>query len=218
MFFKILKTIIKLFLKKGSIRSFSQFGEDVVLAPLLRKKNGLYVDVGAFHPTQYSNTYFLYHRGWRGIVIDPNKEAQLLFKIFRPRDKFYSVGIGEKESNEKYFHFTDSAYNTTNEAQAHVWQSQGILLQKTEMVTLCPLSKILIQENIKEIDVLSIDAEGSDMQVLWSHNWNIPTHVIVIEDHIFNIERPQESAIYSFLYTKGFTLYSVCGPSLIFKK
>ncbi len=51
--------------------SFSQFGEDAMLQSYLRDGPGFYVDVGSGSPTEGSNTYALYLRGWRGILIDP---------------------------------------------------------------------------------------------------------------------------------------------------
>ena len=41
--------------------SFSSAGEDMILRHLLGsdKMSGFYVDVGAFHPTLFSNTIFL---------------------------------------------------------------------------------------------------------------------------------------------------------------
>jgi FkbM family methyltransferase len=219
MFFEVIKTILKLVIGRGSVTSYSQFGEDALLNALTRgKKKGVYVDVGAFHPIQYSNTYLLYRRGWSGIAIDPNKKTESLFKLFRPRDLFHQTGIGREGAHKKYFHFTDPAYNTTNEAQAQEWETRGIKLQTTENVSLCPLSKILTEAGVTKIDVLSIDAEGSDMEILLSHDWNISTQIIVIEDHTFDVEQPIKSQTYSFLHTKGYMLYAVCGPSLIFKK
>jgi hypothetical protein len=55
----ILKTFVKLILNRGV---GSQFGEDKVLLTILPKK-GRYVDVGAYHPHLYSNTYALYRGG-----------------------------------------------------------------------------------------------------------------------------------------------------------
>ena len=67
------KTLLKLVLGRGTFRSYSQFGEDALVNSLFRnKKYGIYVDVGAYHPILYSNTYALYRRGWRGFAIDPN--------------------------------------------------------------------------------------------------------------------------------------------------
>ncbi|MEI9928867.1 MAG: hypothetical protein WDN44_15790 [Sphingomonas sp.] len=51
----------------------SFFGEDVLLGRLLKTaSSGTYVDVGANHPIEGSNTYRLYRQGWTGLTIDPN--------------------------------------------------------------------------------------------------------------------------------------------------
>jgi len=52
--------------------SFSSAGEDMVLRHLFGadKLNGFYVDVGAFHPTLFSNTYFFYLNGNEYFLID----------------------------------------------------------------------------------------------------------------------------------------------------
>ena len=57
-------------------RSYSQLGEDLVILNHLErlgkniKSPGFYVDIGAFHPLDGSNTYKLYRNGSSGVVID----------------------------------------------------------------------------------------------------------------------------------------------------
>ncbi len=75
-------------------RSYSQSGEDVVVDSILnRQKKGFYVDIGAFHPKVFSNTYLFYKRGWRGVCVEPNPEAKWKFEMVRPRDTFVNVGV-----------------------------------------------------------------------------------------------------------------------------
>lgn len=75
-------------------RSYAQSGEDVVVDAILsRQKTGFYVDIGAYHPKVFSNTYLFYKRGWRGICVEPNPEAKILFQVARPRDVFVNVGV-----------------------------------------------------------------------------------------------------------------------------
>ena len=52
-------------------------GEDIIGSQLLREvKRGFYIDIGANHPVNYSNTFSLYKSGWRGIGIDGNKDYE----------------------------------------------------------------------------------------------------------------------------------------------
>jgi hypothetical protein len=113
-----LKTVIKTFLGRGVQSSYGQYGEDAMIQAGFRSKNnGVYVDVGAYHPVLYSNTYALYKKGWRGIVIDPNPKMKELFASLRPRDTYVSAAIGE-EGSATYYSFNDGAYNTLDDALA----------------------------------------------------------------------------------------------------
>ena len=69
--------------------SFSSAGEDMILRHILGsdKMSGFYVDVGAYDPVTYSNTYHLYNRGWRGINIDIVADRIEKFDKYRPEDK-----------------------------------------------------------------------------------------------------------------------------------
>lgn len=217
-FVTILKTAVKLLLGRGVKKSYAQNGEDAIISGLVGKqRDRVYVDVGAFHPVQYSNTYSLYKRGWKGIAIDPNPRAKILFKIFRPRDEFVLAGISNKKETRKYFTFSDPAYNTMDEDQRSEWIKKGVKELGSIEVKCLPLLDILSGLNVKKIDVLSIDVEGLDLEVLKSHDWNIPTGIVIVESHGFDLADPSKDPIFSFLSEKGYKLESFAGFSLIFR-
>ena len=211
---------IKLWLRKGVYSSYSQGGEDLLVAGLLSEiKKGTYIDVGTYHPIQYSNTYFLYKKGWSGLVIDPNPQLKRLYRFFRPRDQFVNVGVGEVEGEYEYTEFSDGAFNTfdSQEAEARKKQEYPKFLG-TKLLPLKTLATIVKDYGITEIDFMSIDVEGLDIQVLKSHNWKIPPKVIVIEDNTLEIEKFQESAAYQFLHPAGYTLMAAAARTLVFKR
>ena len=49
----------KIFFPKNS---YSSFGEDLIINKFFKKKNGFYVDVGAYHPLEDNNTFLLYKK------------------------------------------------------------------------------------------------------------------------------------------------------------
>jgi hypothetical protein len=98
--------------------SFSQYGEDLLLTHMKPLGNGLYVDVGAFHPWEHSNTYKLYLKGWNGITIEPNPDRADIFKAARPRDQHLTLGIADSASTLTYYKFRDSAQNTFDAGRA----------------------------------------------------------------------------------------------------
>ena len=86
------------FLDGYSLKSYSQEGEDMILKRFFEgKQRGFYVDVGSHHPKRFSNTYFFYKTGWRGINIDPMPGSMKLFDKIRTRDINLECGIFESE-------------------------------------------------------------------------------------------------------------------------
>lgn len=202
--------------------SYSQFGEDLVLGKLLKKSKGFYVDVGAYHPKHFSNTYLLYQKGWRGINIDPNPETIRLFNRYRKDDNNIQTGIGARNEPLVYYTFSHSNWNTFSEERAMAWkQKREVNFLGTLTVPCRPLTKLLREQTRKdvEIDLLNIDAEGMDLEVLQSSDWEAyrPT-VIVIESAAFDPDVPNSDKIYSFLKNKSYTLYAFMGTSLVFVK
>ena len=57
-------------------KSYSQLGEDLVIMNHLQclgknpNSKGFYIDIGAYHPLDGSNTYKFYKRGASGITVD----------------------------------------------------------------------------------------------------------------------------------------------------
>lgn len=99
--------------------SWSQGGEDLALMALLPEKNGVYVDIGAHHPSRFSVTRHLYQRGWRGVNVEPNPRAEELFRSMRPEDTFLNACVGNLDSYEFYI-FEETALSTNNQE----WKSR----------------------------------------------------------------------------------------------
>ena len=69
----VLRIIINQYFNRHYIRSYSQYGEDLIIYDFFKRYfdiKGNYLDIGAFHPKMISNTHILHTLGWRGTVID----------------------------------------------------------------------------------------------------------------------------------------------------
>lgn len=220
----IIKEIIKSFFRSlaggewlGSTRSYSQFGEDAVLQALFRGKKGTYIDVGAYHPILYSNTYALYRAGWQGIAVEPNLRMQPLFAFFRSRDTFVGAALGPTPSTCTYYEYADGAYNTLDASQvARAREKNKVSPIRTREVPVKTLDTIVQESGFSSFDVLCIDIEGMDYDVLAAYSFRVRPTVIVVEDHESDLATITESRVYSLLHGQGYRLIGKAGLSLIF--
>jgi FkbM family methyltransferase len=182
------------------------------------KTDGFYVDVGAFHPVLYSNTFALHKRGWQGINIDPNQETINLFQKYRPRDINLAIGIGSK-SKKDYYRFALAGGNTFSLAQKqNLDTKQWSHYLGSTVVECIPLRDVLGQYSAHHIDLLTVDVEGMDLEVLESNDWNTfrPT-VVLVEDTTFDVNNPSASAIYALMQKNKYALRGFLGVTLVFQ-
>lgn len=194
--------------------SFSSAGEDMVLRHLLGsdKMNGFYVDVGAFHPTLFSNTYFFYLNGWRGINVEARSGSKKLFDKVRPRDTNLEVGVSRERGEMTYYFIAENS--PMNSFSPDFLKQIEMLEHVKEQISIptLPLAEVLERHLPKgqTIDFMNVDVEGHDLEVLESNDWQrFRPKVIVVEDEGLD---PRESAIVKTMKTHG---YELCAQNVI---
>ena len=147
--------------------SFAQNNEDVLLWRCFRdKKQGFYVDVGASSPITDSVTHLFYEEGWAGINLDPLPERVAELSRLRPRDKTLCVAAGAVAGNVKLTRQRGmGGLSTLGDARSP--QVAEYMAQAWEIdIQVVPLSQVLQEEQVAEIDFLKIDVEGAETAVL----------------------------------------------------
>ena len=190
--------------------TFSQYAEDVVLnCSLLPKRQGFYIDVGAYHPWKQSNTYRFYLTGWNGITIEPNPDVADEFKRFRPRDTHLVMGVSPAPGVLTYYQFKDPKINSFDESQSQRMSSPSIGQKAIECL---PLREIVGQHaKDRQIDLMSIDCEGLDLEVLESLDFaTTRPSVIVVEDfeQFGATHQGGTSRIRTFLHAQGYATFA----------
>jgi FkbM family methyltransferase len=201
--------------------SFSQQGEDLVLQNIFHNRpKGFYVDIGAFHPVMYSNTYVFYLKGWNGINVEPNPENIQLFHRSRNRDITLNLAVSDTKEELTYYQFNFPAVNTFIRENAMHWSGQpGHFIEKEIKITGKTLTGIL-DENLPEgteIDFLSVDCEGMELEVLKSNNWQKYRPKIILTEFLFyEYENYRDSEIYQFITSLGYKFHSISGITMFF--
>jgi FkbM family methyltransferase len=207
-------------------QSWSQCGEDMVIRHRIlgshgrssraiaftgatRLKPGFYVDIGAFSPKRYSNTYWLYRHGWCGITVEPRAESAWMFRQARPRDTHITAVIGRTDGFKAFSSADYSPLNSVIESQNETQCVVPSIRLATLLETHLPSARV--------IDLMSIDCEGSDIEVLCSNDWGrFRPRLICIEDFAWSPESRQ-SEISAFLYSHDYRPCAWAPPSVLWE-
>lgn len=204
-----------------AVKSYAQEGEDMILRRIFANQNqGFYVDVGAHHPKRFSNTYYFYKIGWRGVNIDAMPDSMKLFNKIRPRDINIEKPVSDKKQVLKYYAFNEPALNGfSKELSERRDRYENYFVKFTKDIETQTLESIL-DENInedQEIDFLSIDVEGLDFMVLKSNNFDkYKPKVILVEILGSSLSDIENDKISKFLKGLNYCVYAKAVNTVFF--
>ncbi len=202
-------------------RSYSQKHEDLLIHQMLgNKKKGFYIDVGANDPVRFNNTYRFYLQGWRGINVEPNIDLYKQLCRIRKNDININIGVGTAKNKLKFYSFFPHTLSTFSKKGADEYIKQGFTLEREMDIKVESLSEIF-RNNIKnneEIDFLSIDIEGSDLDGLKSNDWSkYRPKIVCVELDAHYGDREESHAIRNYLKEMGYKMMYDNGLNGIFK-
>jgi FkbM family methyltransferase len=206
-------------IQRDAVISHAQEGEDLALLRYFRKRReGFYVDVGAHHPTRFSNTWAFYQRGWSGINIDPLPGTAAAFSRLRPRDITLETGVFDQAGELVYHRFQEPAFNTFSPAAAQAAEAKGALPIGTVSIPVDTLTSILDRHlpQGRHIDFMSIDVEGLDEAVIRSLDFSkYRPEVLIVEMIGADLEEVLTSNLYLSLRQKNYRAHAKTGNSVI---
>lgn len=201
--------------------AFSQNGEDLVVRNFLNGAPapiGMYVDIGAYHPIRFSNTFALYLAGWRGVNIDANIEAINEFNRLRPDEINLHLAVAPSPTKLQFARFEEGAYNTLNYTRENLAISNiSSPLKDIQEMECAGINDVLDKYTSgKKFDFLNIDVEGLDLRLFNAIDFTrFRPHIVAVEfDHPYWVT-------YEFI-TKlariGYEFCSQCGGTSIFTR
>jgi len=225
---KIFYFLAQKYLKNKPKYSYSFGGVDLLINYFFRNQtDGIYLDIGCYHPINGSNTYLLYKKGWSGINIDVDKGSIDMFNYFRNNDFNKQIAVSDyKGEITLYTHHDRSAVQTVNKENAGQMEVDGLKKIKVRCDT---LNSIIEGSKFKDkkIDLLSIDIEGHEFNALKSFDFEkyAPKVVIIeyndpelisIEFHYQKLENIMKSEIYKLMYKKNYKFVNWHHSDLVF--
>ena len=197
---------------------FSQAGQDKIIKEIFfkNKKNGFFVEIGAFDGIQGSNCYhFEKFLNWDGIALEPSRiQFEKLKKNRKCKilNEAVSHEIKEVEFIEVIEGLTQMSGINDNFYQRNMNIISNNERSRTQSINLKTITFEQAVPKNTDIDYLSIDIEGGEMDLLNSINFNDnDIKVISVENNI-----PAEQNFKDFFDSKNFVYFDRVGQDEIF--
>ena len=208
--------------------SYSYGGIDSLVKNIFKNKNkGFYVDIGCGHPIKNNNTYLLSKKNWYGVNIDLDRDNINLFNIYRPLDLNVATAISDKIGEvDLFFYHSKSAINTINKQTADYQKAKITNIKKIKTNTLNNVLNNSKYNNL-QIDLLSIDIEGSEFLALKNFDFYKYSPKVIVVEYLdlslpaleiknLNINSAINSEIYKLIVSKNYTLVNMVHSDLVF--
>ena len=203
----------------------SQIGQDLILDEQIfkGKRSGVFVEVGALDGFGASNTYFFEkERDWSGLLIEPNPiEFNKMLQIDRSLSKKENCAISNVEMDINFlsiggpcnvlsgiieFYNAQHIARIERELSSYSSYPEGHDLYSTREVIKMKavrLQTLFDKYNMVDVDLVSIDVEGAEMQVLESIDFDKMNITCFLIENNYGLQKETE-----FLNSKGYRLHN----------
>jgi FkbM family methyltransferase len=149
---------------------YSQHGEDLILDEMLKnQKSGFFVEVGCIDGRKFSNTLAFEERGWKGICVEAHDGYIQALTENRPNSVVCHCAAGEADEDTVFYANARGSLSTLDKTKEKEWKKgykdyfSGFEEQKVSKVR---LSTLFNQLGVTDIDILSLDIEGYEIEAL----------------------------------------------------
>jgi FkbM family methyltransferase len=194
-----------MFCSANCMRSRSQLFQDLFVVFLLKgKRNGFFVEIGATNGLDLSNTAILERDfQWKGILAEPAKCWHRALRANRSSsiDERY---VWSESGATLAFKETEIPELSTStdlvDADAHKDDRVSGKIYPVETISLNDL--LTAHNSPRKIDYLSVDTEGSELEILRAFRFDKYDIDIITVEH--NFRQSNRQAIFDLLTPKGF--------------
>jgi FkbM family methyltransferase len=129
------------------------------------RRGGVFLDVGASHYRNHSNTYYLETAlGWSGIAVEPLQTFASDYAQHRPRTKFRPFFVSDVSQEQAKLYFLSENAGVTSANKAFT-DRYGKGAQEISATTIT-LNDLLTAEGVEAVDFMSMDIELSEPKAL----------------------------------------------------
>jgi FkbM family methyltransferase len=193
------------------MKYYSQYGQDRYFDEEIfkGKRDGFFVDIGAFDGINLSNTYFFEkERGWKGLCVEPAKKAFEQLKKNRSCE-IANVCVSDKNGKAEFLEIIGpddmlsglyDKYDSRHKRRILNDKTPEEIQQSIQIECVTP-NDLFVKYKITEVDFCSIDTEGSELDIVKSIDLNKYKIKYFTIENAYNSKKLQ-----NYLKKHGYTL------------
>lgn len=190
----------------------SEFGQDrIALEALGNKRHGRFLDIGATDGITRNNSIALErHFGWQGVCVEPVPHFYEQLRTNRAGPTVHACVGGHAQVGLARFN------EDLGNPEVSRMDSSGALL-----VPCITINHILAGIGWSDIDFLSIDTEGNELQILSAIDFKRVTIRVITFEHNAQwgvAQQASKDATHHFLTAQGFKYLTEAGVDSIYTK
>ncbi|MBW2267699.1 MAG: FkbM family methyltransferase [Deltaproteobacteria bacterium] len=141
---------------------YSQNKEELIVRHFFGdRRDGVYLDVGAFHWRRWSTTYYLEeHLGWSGVAVDALPEVAEGWRRNRPGAQFFQYIVTDHSGSIETL-YGAGGLSSIHEDHLESYAGEKIETQRFQVPTIT-LDELLELAGVEHIDFLSMDIEQAE--------------------------------------------------------
>lgn len=199
--------------------TYAQHGDDLFLMNLFALIGipcPSYLDIGAHHPKNISNTALMYERHCSGVNVEANPNLMERFLKERPFDTNVNVGVSVFEGDLNFFMYdSESGRNTfsVEEMTAFLKENPSHYVGETRKIKVITLNQV-VDSYCGGVfpDFLNMDIEGLDFDVLASADFSRNQPKIVCVE----VRNEQSQKFKDMMRDKGYFCVARLWANLVF--
>lgn len=218
-------------LRGNAKRTYAQQGEDILIQSALKLHHltkPTYLDIGVYDPIRDNNTYLMYKKGSRGVLVEPNPALIARIRRKRPRDIVIHAGVAPTDNPLATYYVMaqgGGALNTFKKEEADYMVASGSYgknaIREAVSVPLISINAIMERYFPQGPDVLSLDAEGFDLELIRALDFTrFAPKIICVEtlryDAHGRLHKVEE--IIEYVKSKGYGIFADTYTNTIFSR
>lgn len=203
---------------------YSQFNQDEIINTFLdKKKDGVFIDIGAYDGITFSNSYFFEKSSnWSGLCFEPNP---IIFKKLAEARNCTLINGGASVNNDTltYKRFSGNQDLEMLSGFSDFFSEEQLLRIEKELseeknssteiiqIQTYSLNELLKEKQISKIDYCSIDTEGGEFDILKTINFDDNYFSTLSVEDNYDAEQ-----VIDYMKSKGFEFQFIWKCDLFF--